>query len=604
MTWSARRTVLLIGVAAILALLAGRLFFMQVLRVEEYRRVATDNRIRVLPVSAPRGVVYDRNGDLLINNRLSFGISVLRSDFRGGESRTNLANVLQISEPELERRLTRRPGLPLEPVGVFRDADFRTICRLQERLDEFPGVLVGNEGVREYPAAGWAGHVLGYVREVSPEDDQRQDKTGSRLRGLIGAVGLEKQYDDLLRGIDGVRFVQVNALGQMVGSMPRYDDVPPIPGSDLMLHLDSRLQFLADSLLGDHHAGTVVAMDIKTGGVLCFVTRPGYDANAFSGVLSASEWEQLRTDSRHPLLNRALKGQYSPGSTAKLAVAGAALESGAVGPNDRFTACRGGYRFGNRVYKCWKPEGHGALNMSGAIEQSCNVYFYQLAQKLSLKTWTHYMDAAGFGSPTGIDIPGESGGLVPSEEYFDKRYGVKKWSRGLILNLGIGQGEFLVTPLQLMQYFSALANDGVAMKPSVLRAIRSDNGKWNYARQETSFRLPYSASTLQLLRDAARDVVSGASGTARGSRDRDVPMAGKTGTAQNPHGKEHSWFAGYAPADQPEIAIVALVENAGHGSEFAAPLCKRIAKDYLTRQGTSSRPVVEATPATPTAANP
>ncbi|MEW5873643.1 MAG: penicillin-binding protein 2 [Candidatus Zixiibacteriota bacterium] len=591
MNWTARRNVLLFGVAAILALLVGRLFYMQVIRAGEYRRIATENRIRILPVNAPRGMVYDRNGEVLVNNRLSFGIAVLPSDFKGGESRTRLANVLQIDEPELQKRLSRRSGLPLEPVGVYRDADFRTICRLQERLDEFPGVIVGNESVREYPYFGWAGHALGYVREVSPEDEKKVDRSGAPLRGLIGAVGLEKQYDDLLRGVDGIRYVQVNALGQLVGPMPGFKDEPPIPGSDLMLNLDARLQLLADSLLGEHHAGTVVAMDLKTGGIICFVTRPGFDANSFSGVLSSEEWETLRTDPRHPLLNRALKGLYSPGSTAKLMVAAAALESGSATVRDRFTGCRGGYRFGNRVYKCWKPEGHGSLDMAGAIEQSCNVYFYQLVQKMSLKTWSTQMKAAGLGTSTGIDMPGEGSGLVPSDAYFDERYGKGKWSRGLLLNLGIGQGEFLVTPLQLVQFYGAIANNGTAMKPRLLRATRGVQEDWVYTQPEVAFRLPYSASTLMFLRDAARSVVAGPHGTARGIRDPDVRMAGKTGTAQNPHGKEHSWFAGYAPAEAPEIAIVALVENAGHGSEFAAPVCRWIAKDYLTRGKKTDQPI-------------
>jgi penicillin-binding protein 2 len=221
--------------------------------------------------------------------------------------------------------------------------------------------------------------------------------------------------------------------------------------------------------------------------------------------------------------------------------------------------------------------------MAAAIEQSCNVYFYQLVQKVRLDTWSKQMKAAGFGAATGLDMPGEGTGLVPSQEYFDERYGKGKWSRGLMLNLGIGQGEFLVTPLQLVQFYGAVANNGVAMKPRLLRATRGVKEDWVYQPPEVAFRLPYSASTLQLLRDAARNVVAGPHGTARGIRDADVRMAGKTGTAQNPHGKEHSWFVGFAPAEAPEIAIVALVENAGHGSEFAAPVCRWVARDYFTR---------------------
>lgn len=581
MNWTSRRNVLLGAVAAVVALLAGRLFTMQVIQSADYRKVATENRIRILPLTAPRGTVFDCNGIPVVRNRLSFAISVLQPDFRGDQARARLANILELDKNELATRLKRGTGLPLEPVGIVRDADFRTICRLQEHLDDFPGVITGDEYVREYPTAGWAGHVLGYVREIPPDAKPRKTRTGAPIRGVVGAVGIEKEYDELLRGEDGVHYAQMNAFGQLVGSMPGFKDVAAVPGSDIMLALDYRLQNLADSLLADHPAGTVVALDVKTGGVLCFVTRPGYDANSFSGVLSAQEWNDLRDDPRHPLLNRAIKGLYSPGSTLKLATAAAALEAGAVRPGDRFRPCTGSYRFGNRSFGCAKHDGHGSLTLVEAIEQSCNVYFYQLIQKLDLDRWSVAIRAGGFGTPTGIDLPGEGTGLVPDVAYYDNRYGKGKWSQGLMLNLSIGQGELLVTPLQLAQYFAAVANDGVAMKPHLLLATREPHSQWKRTESEVAFRLPYSASTLATLQEAARLVVQGSRGTARRLNDPTTPMSGKTGTAQNPHGKEHSWFVGYAPSDNPRIAVAALVENAGHGSEFAAPICYQIAKAYL-----------------------
>jgi penicillin-binding protein 2 len=562
---------------------------MQVVQVANYRRIATDNRVRIVPLRAPRGVVYDRNKIPLINNRPSFAISVLPTEFQGDQPRLQLANALEIPQEELRRRLSKRGSLPFEPVGVQIDADFRTVCRLQENLDQFPGVVVGTESVREYPAAGWGGHVLGYVREVSPEDQSRMDRLGRPLRGLVGAIGLEKRYDDVVRGVDGVRHWEVNALGQLVGPMPGYPDVSPIPGNDLMLALDANLQTLADSLLSTYDAGTVVAVDVRTGEVLCFVTRPGYDANAFSGTLSSDEWSRLRDDPLKPLLNRAAKGLYPPGSTSKLLTAGAALEAGVVGVGDHFGSCGGGYRFGNRVFGCWRPGGHGALDMFGAVEQSCDVYFYQLGLKVGLDKWSKSVLACGFGRATGIDLPGEVDGLVPSTEYYDRRFGRNRWSKGLMLNLAIGQGEFLVTPVQLLQYFAALANNGVAMKPHLLLATRATQRSWEYQPPVVAFRLPYSQSTLAILQESARLVVYGAHGTAGGIRDDSVRMAGKTGTAQNPHGNEHSWFAGYAPSEAPQIAVVALVENAGHGSAIAAPICFKIAKAYFSGTATGGQ---------------
>ena len=594
MNWENRRNILYLVIAAIVFVLGGRLFQMQVISTEKYHRIATENRVRVLPVTAPRGLILDRNDNVLVVNRPSFAISVLPSDFRGEKARVKLANVLDVQTTQIDKRLANNTGLPLEPVGVYYDADFQTICRLQERLDEFPGVIVGSESVREYPDAGWAGHLIGYVREVSSDDQKAAREQGKQIRGLIGAVGLEREYDEMLRGIDGVRYSQMNALGQIVGKMPGFDDVRPVPGSDLRLTIDLNLQRLADSLLSQYEAGTIVALDVKTGGVLCYVTRPGFDANSFSGVLSTEEWSSLRDDPRHPLLNRGIKGLYSPGSTIKLAVAASALEHGVVTPTTRFGGCMGGYRFGNRVFHCWKAGGHGSLDLAGAIEQSCNVYFYQLIQKLGIDAWAETMKGCGFQTETGIDMPGERTGLIPSRKYYDDRFGKGKWSKGLALNLSIGQGEFLVTPLQLAVFYAAVANDGVAMKPHFLQAHRPPDGHWVDAKPTVDFQLPFHKSTLAFLHDAAARVVQGEHGTARGIYDKRVPIAGKTGTAQNPHGKEHAWFACYAPSDNPQIAIVALVENVGHGSEFAAPVAYRIAKAYLVPEPPLDRLVTAA----------
>lgn len=574
-----RRNILLGVCLFLLAGLAIRLAWMQLIQADEYREIADFNRIRMLPISAPRGRVLDRNGIDIVRNRPSFTISVLPTDFRGEEPRTRLSSALGIDNSSLVERLKRRPGLPLEPVGIQRDADMRMISRLEERIEEFPGLIIANEPVREYPPASWGGHVLGYVREVNEEDMKRTDKTGAPLRGTVGATGLEKRYDEIIRGVDGISYRQINAYGQMLGPMPGYPAVPPTPGDDVMLGLDMTLQNLADSLLSEYTAGTVVAMDIKTGEVLCLVTRPGFDANAFSGGMSASTWNALREDSLKPLLNRAAMGLYTAGSTAKLLTAAAALESGTATEFTTYRGCGGGYRFGNRVFKCWKPEGHGVQSMLGAIQHSCNVYFYQQGSAVGLETWSHYAKMAGFGSPTGLDLPSENGGIVPTKEYLDRVRGKGGWGPGVMLNFAIGQGEFTVTPLQVVMFYAALGNNGVAMKPHILKAARSAGSDWRYVQPEQAYNLNYKHSTLAILMEGCRRVVQ--FGTAAGINDDQVTMSGKTGTAQNPHGKEHAWFAGWAPYEDPQIAVCALVENAGHGSTYAAPICFQIAKQYL-----------------------
>lgn len=579
MNQSFRRNLLLGACLLMLAGLAGRLAWMQLIQADEYRQIAEFNRIRMLPISAPRGRILDRNGIDLVRNRPSFTISVLPTDFRGETPRARLSSALGIDNTSLVERMRRRPGMPLEPVGIQRDADLRMIARLEERIEQFPGVIIANEPVREYPPAPWGGHVLGYVREVNEEDMKRTDRTGAPMRGSIGATGLEKRYDDIIRGIDGISYRQINAYGQMLGPMPGYPAVPPTPGDDVMLGLDDNLQRLADSLLSQYTAGTVVAMDIKTGEILCLVTRPGFNANAFSGGMSSTEWNALRDDSLKPLLNRAVMGLYTAGSTAKLLVAASALESGVATENTTYRGCGGGYRFGNRVFKCWKPEGHGTQSMLGAIQNSCNVYFYQQGASVGLDVWSRYANIAGFGSPTGIDLPSENKGIVPTREYLDKVRGKGGWGPGVMLNFAIGQGEFTVTPLQVVMFYSALANNGKAMKPHILKASRVPGSDWEYVQPELAYDLEYKPSTLAILKEGCRRVVQ--YGTAGGINDDKVKMSGKTGTAQNPHGNEHSWFAGWAPYENPQIAVCALVENAGHGSTHAAPISFQIAKQYL-----------------------
>jgi penicillin-binding protein 2 len=590
--WTARRNIFL-GVCLLsLVALALRLAWMQLVQVDDYRRLADQNQIRMLPIAAPRGRIVDRNGVDLVRNRPSFTISVLPTDFRGAAPKLRLASALGIDDANLSERLKHRPGLPLEPVWIERDADLRLISRLEEHMDEFPGVIIANEPVREYPTAAWGGHVLGYVREVSEDDATRIDRSGAPLRGLVGATGLEKRYDDILRGTDGISYRQINAFGQMLGAMPGYPNTPPTAGDDLMLGLDGRLQNLADSLLADHPAGTVVAMDVHTGEILCLVTRPGFDANAFSGGMTAAEWETLRDDTLKPLLNRAAMGLYTAGSTAKLLTAASALEEGVANENTVMpSGCHGVYRFGNRLFHCWKPAGHGSLSLLGAIENSCNIYFYQLGPKVGLEFWSREANAAGFGHTTGIDLPSENTGIVPDKTYLDKVRGKGGWGPGVMLNYAIGQGEFTVTPLQVVMFYDALANNGVAMKPHLAVASRTPGSDWQRVQPEVAYRLDYKPSTLATLREGCRLVVE--AGTAAGIRDDSVRMAGKTGTAQNPHGKEHAWFAGWAPYENPQIAVCALVENAGHGSVYAAPICLKIAKGFLYPETLNPPPPAE-----------
>jgi penicillin-binding protein 2 len=326
-----------------------------------------------------------------------------------------------------------------------------------------------------------------------------------------------------------------------------------------------------------------VALDPANGEILAFVSKPVYNTAGLSVGISYEEWNRIVNDPDHPLLNRVIQSQYPPGSTAKLLVAGAALEENLVSPRSHMSApCGGGYQFGNRFFRCWKPEGHGSLNLIGAIEQSCDVYFYQLGQKLGVNKWAEYAKKCGFGKRTGIDLPDEARGLAPTTDWYDRRLGKGKWSLGVMLNLAIGQGEFLNTPLQLANFYAALGNGGVLWKPHLLKKVQDQTGVQEY-RPEIVERLPFSQETLEILKKSMVAVVQGERGTAHRSQVEGITVAGKTGTAENPHGKEHAWFACFAPADNPKIALAVLVENAGHGGDIAAPIARQMLEAYLLK---------------------
>jgi penicillin-binding protein 2 len=327
-----------------------------------------------------------------------------------------------------------------------------------------------------------------------------------------------------------------------------------------------------------------VAIDPNNGEILAFVSVPAFDANMFAGVLRKKDWDRLVSDPHKPLLNRIIKGEYPPASTYKLIVAGAGLEEGIIEADTKFASCTGGYRFGNRVFKCWNLSGHGKLGVIDAIIQSCDVYFYQMGQKLGLEKFAEYSRKCGFGSLTGIDVPGEMDGLVPDKDWYDRKLGKGKWPISVIINLSIGQGEVLTTPLQLANFYAALANGGTLYKPHLMRMAFNDKDTTHY-KVETISHLPFSDSTMAILKEAAVGVLYDERGTARGSKIKGIKFGGKTGTAQNPHGNEHALFCAFAPLENPVIAVACIAENAGHGSEAAAPIVSKMIYHYLEKHG-------------------
>ncbi|MFH2035290.1 MAG: penicillin-binding protein 2 [Candidatus Zixiibacteriota bacterium] len=570
----------------LISLLMGSLFYHQIIRHNYYHKQSENNRIRIQPIVPKRGLIYDRHLQVLTDNRLSFTVSLVPNERIENITSLKLAELLDMDTAAVEKRVKTNYIGKYMPAAIRRGLGHDIVSILEEQRKNYPGITYSAESVRRYDTTIAAGHFIGYVGEVSADEKKSESYKDYRLGSLIGKKGIEKKYDRLLRGIEGTDFIEVSAQGQIVNYFSEREQIPAVPGADLVLTIDKDLQrFITETFVHDtiEYSGTVVAIDPRNGEVLALASFPSFDPNIFSGVISPEYWDEIISDINHPLLNRPLAGLYPPGSTTKLLTAGAALELGLITPEYVLKPCFGGMRFGNRVFHCWDLGGHGKVNLYQAIEQSCDVYFYQVGQMLGVDRWSEYARGCGFGVKTGIDIPGELDGIVPNSKYYDEKEGKGKWTPYLVLNLAIGQGEFTITPIQLAQFYCGLANDGKVYRPHLLKEVIRQDGTVEEIKAVFSFKLPFSQKTLQTLNEALKLVVQGDEGTARGQRNKLYEISGKTGTAENPHGDNHSWFAAFAPSDDPKIAIVALVENAGHGSEIAAPLAAKIIRFYLEK---------------------
>jgi penicillin-binding protein 2 len=566
---------LFISVAIIIKLLT-----MQVFSASYYRQASLENSVRIVPIKAPRGTILDRFGNIIVKNRPSYSMYLVPyqvPDIKNAAAR--LANFLGMDRAFIQNSIASGWKNKFLPIRLRRDIDFTTLSILEEHSLDFPGIVFQIEPTRMYPDSGVGSHFLGYIGEVS--DKEIELNPDYQSGDLIGKKGIERYYDSYLRGRDGLTYLEVTAQGRVLGKYPERENVQPVSGATLSLHIDLELQKLADRILDSTGQGTIVVMDATNGGILTLASAPEFDANLFSGVVSPEKWAEIMEDPSHPLLNRAIQGVYPPGSIMKIFTAGMALYFNKVGAQNGFDACRGGKRFGNRVFRCWRPQGHGRLDLHGAIVQSCDVYFYQLGLACGMELWEKFMPMCHMGQVTGIDMPGEKAGNSPTIKYFDDRYGKNGWTKIFIVNLAIGQGEILVTPLQMAALYAAVGNGGIIYQPHIVRKIVDSYGTETLIPAKETGKLPLSKEDLAFLVDAMTGVTEEGGGTARLVHIPGVSIAGKTGTAQNPHGKDHAWFVCIAPAINPEISIAVLVENAGHGGSIAAPLAKQILQYYF-----------------------
>lgn len=579
---SGRQYVALGVIGLTLLFLTFGLFRLQIIHHDELREQSENNRIRWVPITTRRGNVFDRDGLVIIDNRPSYSVAVVLAEEERGVTLPNLAKLIGLDTTMIRQRIRKNLVSRYQPALVKKDIPFEVVAVLEEQNTRFPGVSYQMERVRKYPINLGCESFTGYVGEISRDELASDPNDDYRPGGMIGKKGLERKYDRNLRGREGSAYIEVSASGHIIGPYEGRSPIEPAPGANLTLTIDLDLQKTCAQAIDTFNAA-IVAIDPRTGEVLAMTSHPGYDANIFSGVIPEDLWQQISNDNRHPLLNRPIVGLYSPGSTTKFITVGAGLMEGLITEETTFSPCLGAFRFGNRTFHCWNLGGHGRLKAVEALERSCDIYMYQLGIKLGVDILSEYYAGCGFGLSTGVDIPGEASGTNPNSVYYNERYGKNQWSRGLALNNAIGQGEILVTPLQLAQFFCGLANEGVVYRPHLVKNIKFADGRVETVSPEISFRLPFTPSVLTLLKEGIRLVVEGDKGTARRLRNDDYSIGGKTGTVQNPHGNEHAWFVGLAPLENPEIVVCAILENAGHGSEAAAPVVGQIIRTYMDK---------------------
>ncbi len=564
----ARRIIALSGVLFLILVL--RLFHIQVLSSGGYLRLSLDNQFRELRIAAPRGLILDRNGRELAKNLAACEASLAtRTLDRHPQVVKELAAHLDRPESDLRTLLERAREEGRPRVTLDKDLDKERVLALEERMTELPGLRLQDWARRSYPRDELAAHLLGYVGEVREEEVQhdRRDPRAYRPGDLIGRSGVENTYENFLRGADGKEMILVNARGTHLETVQL---LPPEPGHDVVLTLDLHLTAQLDSALAFWGAGAGLVMNVHTGEILAAASRPAFDPNLLVGGIPEPLWRELVTDPGKPLFNRVAKAGYAPGSTFKPLVVLKGLEEGVIRPSTRFRPCTGGLRLGRRVFHCWEHAGHGSVGAVGAVEQSCDVYMYQLGEELGIDRIAEVSRRFGLGKSTGSDLDDEVRGLIPDTTWYDERFGKGRWSVGHVWNVSIGQGEVLVSVLQMARVYAALANGGFMPSPRLRHHLEDGAGAtvipFSPSRGE---QMQIRPAVLSTVREGLEKVLHGREGTARGSALPDFDAAGKTGTVQNPHGTEHAWFCGYAPADDPEIAIALMVEHGEHGSDIA-----------------------------------
>ena len=600
--WYKQRIIgLMICVLGAFVVLFVRLIYLQVITGEELRRLSLNNSIRLQSIDPPRGRVYDRNQSVLVDNRPSFDVSIILRDAAPVEQTIEkLSEYIKIPSDDLMATIKNTKGFSsYKPVLLKQDIGRDALAALEAHKYDLPGVAVKVNLRRNYINNQYAAHLLGYLSEINSDELNSGKYAGYRSGDLIGKFGVEKTFENVLRGERGGRQVRVNAKGQVVRVLKT---VAAIPGHDVYLTIDQDVQKKAEELL-EGIVGAVVAMEPASGRILALASSPSFDQNFFVGGISRENWTYLITNPFRPMSNRAIQGEYPPGSTYKMITAMAGLQEGVIDTETTYY-CPGFHKFGNRVYRCWKKGGHGTVDIIKALEESCDVYFYQVGQLLGVDRLAWYAKAGGLGTRTGINLDHESLGLIPTAAWKKRRLR-EPWQQGETLSVAIGQGFNTASPVQMAVLISAVAAGGQRYKPLLLEAVKTFDGRLLHVESpQVVGRLPVDDATLQLVQKGLWQAVNGEHGTARRIRMKDISISGKTGTSQvvsrkdddelpedeRPvHLRPHAWFVAYAPSDDPKIAVAVVVEHGEHGSGAAAPISKEIIKTYLRGNRSGSR---------------
>ena len=596
-------------IVLVFAAFFARLFQLQVIQTDDLRLRSVKNSVRTLRLEAPRGDILDRNGRTLATTRPAFGVQVLPNDVRHAEVVfPALAQLLDREPAELSAKVGNPRGrLRFQPIRLAGDLSYDQLARVESHLHALSGVVTDVHPRRHYVGRDLAAHVLGFIGEIQKSQLETREFADYRAGEVIGQAGIERREQEALRGRAGGRNQIVDVAGRVVGTL---DEIRPVPGGSVQLTLDLDLQraaeaaFLPDVIGERAKIGAVVAMDVHSGDVLALASKPSFDPNDFAGGIDAETWEFLTTDRWKPIQNRAISGQYPPGSTYKVFVAAAGLEEGLVEPA-RKIFCPGHYRLHGRTYRCWKRGGHGWVDLHDALVRSCDVYFYMLGKELGVDRLAFFARGFNLGRRTGISLPQEMPGLVPTSAWKEHRF-KERWVPGETISTSIGQGFNLTTPLQLAVAYGAIANGGTLVRPRlVLRVADAEGRLVDGPPPEERGTVPVAREHLDRVRAALESVVQDVGGTGGRARVEGVRVAGKTGTAQvvglkhTEHLDEeeiafelrdHAWFVGLAPAEAPEIVVAALVEHGGHGGSAAGPIVQKVLARYFEKRAVEQIP--------------